>query len=157
MKTARSDLKDLYKQLKEEEVTELSRKVESEYGGKRYGAAWKVINEITGRKRSKEGLVKGKTPQERVDTWFNYYNSLLGTAPIVDDPEEEIPVVFSNLGISDEPFTVTEYAKAKSTLKPRQNGGPDDIPPDVFINCNIDKEVLDLCNKALMSGDKPEQ
>ena len=77
--------------------------------------------------------------------------------PARNKPEEEIPVVFSNPGISDEPFTVAEYAKAKSTLKRGQNGGPDDIPPDVFIKCNIDKEVLELCNKALMSGDKPEQ
>ena len=113
-----------------------------------------MINEITGRKRSKEGLVKGKTPRERVDAWFSHYHSLLGTAPVVDDPDEVIPTVFSNLDISEEPFTPAEYAKVKAGLKRGQSGGPDEIPPDVFINCDVDNETLELCNTALMSSEK---
>ena len=156
-KIAKEELKTTYKRLREEEVTKLARKIEAEYGGRRYGAAWKVINEITGRKRSKEGLVKGKTPQERVDAWFSHYHSLLGTAPVVDDPDEVIPTVFSNLDISEEPFTPAEYAKVKAGLKRGQSGGPDEIPPDVFINCDVDNEILELCNTALMSSEKPDQ
>ena len=62
VKIAKEEIKSTYKRLREDEVNALARKIEVECGGKRYGAAWKVINEITGRKRSKEGLVKGKTP-----------------------------------------------------------------------------------------------
>ena len=72
-----------------------------------------MINEIAGRKRSKEGLVKEKTPQERFDAWFGHYHSLLGTAPEVDDPDEVILTVFSNLDISEEPFTPAEYTTVK--------------------------------------------
>ena len=157
VKIAKEEIKSTYKRLREDEVNALARKIEVECGGKRYGAAWKVINEITGRKRSKEGLVKGKTPQERVDVWFDYCSKLLGTAPDVDDPDEDIPTVFSNLGISDEPFTAAEYANVKSCLKRGQSGGPDDIPPEVYIDCDVDTEVLLLCNNAFKSGDKPGQ
>ena len=157
VKLAKEELKATYKRLKEDEVIKLIRRVENEYGGKRYGAAWKVINEITGRRKSKEGLVKGKTAQERVDVWFNYYSSLLGTEPDVESPDEDIPSVFGDLEISEEPFTTAEYARVKAGLKRGQNGGPDEIPPDVYINCDLDEEVLELCNNALMSGVKPNQ
>ena len=157
MKIAREEMKDTYKRINEGRVADLAKRVENEYGGRRYGAAWKVINEITGRKKSKEGLVKGKTPQERVDAWFGYYSSLLGTAPDIEDPKEDIPTVFNNLDICDEPFTIAEYNRAKSSLKRGQSGEPDNIPPDVYIDCDIGNEVLELCNNALMSSDKPGQ
>ena len=157
MKIAREEMKDTYKRINEERVADLAKRVENEYGGRRYGAAWKVINEITGRKKSKEGLVKGKTPQERVDAWFGYYSSLLGTAPDIEDPKEDIPTVFNNLDICDEPFTIAEYNRAKSSLKRGQSGEPDNIPPDVYIDCDIGNEVLELFNNALMSSDKPGQ
>ena len=85
---------DMYKRLNEEEAIILSRRIEDEYGGRRYGEAWKVINGITRRKKSKDGLVKGNMPQERVNSWFNHYSSLLGTESALDDPEEEIQTVF---------------------------------------------------------------
>ena len=157
MKIAREEMRETYKRINEERVADLAKRVEDEYSGRRYGAAWKVINEITGRKKSKEGLVKGKTPQERVDAWFGNYSSLLRTAPDIEDPEEDIPTVFDNLDICDEPFTIAEYNRAKSSLKRGQSGGPDNIPPDVYIDCDIGNEVLELCNNALMSSDKPGQ
>ena len=48
----------MYKRLNEEEAIILSRRIEDEYGGRRYGEAWKVINGITRRKNPKMGLLK---------------------------------------------------------------------------------------------------
>ena len=52
MKKAQDDLKKAYTKIKEEEILKLARRVEDQYVDKRYGAAWSVINEITGRKKT---------------------------------------------------------------------------------------------------------
>ena len=70
---------------------------------------------------------------------------------------KKIPTVFSDLDINDGPFTPTEYSRVKGTLKRRKMFGPDELPPEVLIECDIDDIVLKICNHALMSGDKPGQ
>ena len=64
-----------------------------------------------------------------------HYSPLLETESSIDDPEEEIQAVFSNFEISDELFTASEHAKVKVSLKRGQSGGIDDIPPNVYIEC----------------------
>ena len=157
VKQAQDKLFSTYDKIKEEELTAMAQAIEKEHGGKRYGAAWKVINAITGRRRAKEGLVKGETPDERKKTWFNHFSNLLGAPPEVDDPDEEIPAVFSNLNIPDGPFTVAEYQQVKSSLERGKGAGPDEIPPEVFKYCDVDDMVLAFCNRALLDGDKPDQ
>ena len=157
VKKAQDALFATYKKVKEEELTELAQSVEREHCGKRYGAAWKVINGITGRKKAKEGLVKGETPEQRRSTWLDHFSDLLGAAPEVEDPDEDIPVLFSGLDISDEPFTRAEYQRVKASLKRGKGIGPDEIPSEVFKYCEVDDIVIALCNRALMSGEKPDQ
>ena len=135
----------------------MAKSIEKECGGKKYGTAWKVINSMTGRKKSKEGLVKGETPDQRKDVWFNHFSKLLGAAPDVDDPDEEIPAIFEGLDIPDGPFTTAEYRTVKTSLERGKGAGPDEIPPEVFKYCEVDDIVLELCNRALMDGEKPEQ
>ena len=89
---------------------------------------WKVVNEITGRKKAKEGQVSGNSPEERVNTWFTHFKNLLGNQPDVDDPDEAIPTVFDDVDINDEPFTMEEYKKVKLSLKLCKVAGPDSIP-----------------------------
>ncbi|CAK6984639.1 hypothetical protein KUCAC02_013155 [Scomber scombrus] len=95
-------------------------------GEKQYGEAWRVINEMTGRKRTKEGQVEGHSPVERMATWFNHFRSLLGST--ADGAGEEIPSVLQNLDINDGPFTVTELARAKATVRAGKSAGPDGTP-----------------------------
>ncbi len=70
---------------------------------------------MTGRKRTKEGQVEGHSPEERVTTWFNHFRRLLGAT--VDGAEEDIPSVLHNLHIDDGPFTASDLARAKSTVR----------------------------------------
>ena len=157
MKQAKKFLFVSYDRLREEEIMEKVDQVQHAHGAGRYGEAWKVINEVTGRKKAKEGQVAGSSPEERVATWFTHFQKLLGDAPSVEDSEEDIPTVFSDLNIDDGPFTEEEYAKAKSTLKQGKSPGPDNIPPEVLKNCGLDDIVLEICNMALMKNNKPEQ
>ena len=109
-------------------------RVKAAQGDQIYGEAWRVINEMTGRKRTKEGQVDGYSPEERVTTWSSHFQKLLGeTAEAV---EEDVPSVLQDLGIDDGPFTAGELARAKTTVKVGKSAGPDGIPPEVLKNCD---------------------
>ena len=68
-----------------------------------------MVNEITGRKKSKEGQVTGTSPEERVSTWFTHFKKLLGEPPVVEDPDEDIPTIFEDLEIKNDLFTLEEF------------------------------------------------
>ena len=68
-------------------------KIETAHGDQKYGEACRTVNEITGRKRVKEGQVAGKSPKERLHTWFTHFKNLLGNIPELEEPDEEIPSV----------------------------------------------------------------
>lgn len=155
-KLAVSQLYEIYGQVKEEELEEKTRAIESTYGAMQYGEAWRVVNEVTGRKRAKEGQVSGNSPEERVTTWFTHFQKLLGEPPTVEDPDEEIPSIFADLDIDDGLFTLDEFRRVKASLQLGKAAGPDNIPPEVFKQCDFEEICLDFCNKALIENDKPE-
>lgn len=64
-------------------MLEKVRRGESERSKQKYKELWKVINEMSGRKRVREGLPGGYSPEKRI-TWFIYFRDLLGTHPEVD-------------------------------------------------------------------------
>jgi len=132
-------------------------KIQNLHSEGQYAETWNIINEVSGKRKAKEGLVAGASPEERVSTWFNHFKRQLGEAPNTEGSEEDIPSIFENLPIDDGPFTAEEYTKAKNALKQDKNMAPDNIPPEVFKNCKLDDIVLDLCNTALMKNEKPDQ
>ena len=67
-KLAVSQLYEIYGQVKEEELEEKTWTNETSWRAKQYGEAWRVVNEMSGRKKAKEGQVSGKSPEERVKT-----------------------------------------------------------------------------------------
>jgi hypothetical protein len=44
----------------------------------RHRLAWKLINEVSGRKMSKCSRLKGNTKEERLDNWHDHFQNLLG-------------------------------------------------------------------------------
>ena len=132
------------------------RKIESAHGDQKYREAWITVNEITERKRANEGQVDGKSPKERVHTWFTHVKNLLGNTPEVEEPDGGIPNVFEDLEIKGGPFTLEEFRRVKSSLKLGKAAGPDDIPPEVFKSCDFDEICLVFCNDALLKNDKPD-
>jgi exonuclease III len=155
-KEALSHLYDLYDQITAEELEQRTRDIEAAHDAQKYGEAWQVVNEITGRKKAKEAQVSGSSPEERVKTWFSHFKNLLGSPASAEDTEEELPNIFEDLEIDDGPFTIEEYRKVKSSLKAGKAAGPDGIPPDVLKSCDFDDICLEFCNKALLENDKPD-
>ena len=43
--------------------------------------AWKVVNDITGRKKNNKAKIKATNGEERIKLWYNYFKELLGTPP----------------------------------------------------------------------------
>ena len=156
LNSAKQQLFSTYDRIKGEELMEKVKKVEAEHGKQRYKESWKVINEMSGRKKTREGQLAGCSPEERVTSWFTHFRDLLGTHPTVDGAEEEIPAVLTNLNIDDGPFTATEFATVKSTLKQGKSAGPDGIPPEVPKHCDLDNIILEICNQALIENIKPD-
>ena len=123
----------------------------------RHAESWKLINDITGRKASTKGQLKGDTQKERIENWYNHFKDLLGNPPEIDDETEDVQKILDDLDISVEPFEQQEYEEAKESLVEGKSCGEDNIPPEVLKRCNIDDIILEFCNKALINGDKPKQ
>ena len=49
-----NDLYTAYRNVQEQELEEHIRTIEQSHGDQQYGEAWRVVNDITGRKKSKE-------------------------------------------------------------------------------------------------------
>ena len=157
LKAAKSYLLSVYNRLKEEELAEKISLVEGASESMKYGEAWNIVNNISGRGSTKAGQIEGTTADNRVKTWFTHFKNLLGNPPVVEEEDEEIPQIFSNLDIEEGPFTMHEFAKVKRSLRKGKSAGPDGIPPEIIKYCDLDDILLDICNVALMKNDKPEQ
>ncbi|XP_072016329.1 uncharacterized protein [Amphiura filiformis] len=118
---------------------------------------WDLVNEISGRKKSRNGRLKGDAKEDRIQSWFNHFQELLGEPPVVTDEDEDIPTIFGELPIRTNPFDKEEYQKAKEAIKEGKSFGKDGIPPEVIKRCNLDEIILDFCNKAFVSNEKPDQ
>lgn len=125
--------------------------------GKRHGEVWRLVNEVKGRKKNKIGQISGKSSEDRLQTWFMHFKNLLGNHPTVNDEDGDIPTIFTDIDIDDSMFTIAELKRVKSSLRQGKSAGPDGIPPEVFKHCELDDILLNICNTALMKGDKPEQ
>ena len=119
--------------------------------------SWKLINNITGRKTSKQGIISGRTKEDRIKNWFSHFKKLLGK-PAVDEQEtEDLDAVFDNLGIDDKNFTIEELKAAKKSLREGKQCGPDNIPPEVPKQCDLDDIILKFANNLIENQSKPKQ
>ena len=132
--------------------------VESASDDMQYGEAWRLVNEITGRKKSKSGQVNGNSPQERVKTWQDHFSKLLGEPFNVTDEDEGIAPVLTEVDIDDGEFTMRELETAIAPLKSGKSAGPNGIPPDVYKRCNLKEAmaILEFCNAAFTGKGRPQ-
>ena len=64
-KTAKDALKETYTIVMEEDLNNKLKEVETAHVNSKHGQSWKLIDEITGRKTSAKGQLKGDTQKER--------------------------------------------------------------------------------------------
>ena len=124
---------------------------------KKHREAWKSINNITGRKKGKSGILEGENKEERIKNWHKHFKDLLGREPVIHDEHKEINTIFENLQYTSGSFTMDELIKARSKITLGKASGPDNIPPEVIKLCNIEQPLLDFANDLLLNGCKPDQ
>ena len=70
-----------------------------------HSAAWKIINELTGRKDHPSIQLKGGSPEKRREHWLNHFKSLLGNQPVLNTEPLPLTQIFDDLDITTSPFT----------------------------------------------------
>ena len=121
---------DEYATAEDEELTRQIRCFETANSQSQHSLSWKIINEITGRKSAKQGMIKGSSREERIKKWYDHFQKLLGKEPVISNSgNEEITTIFNDLSISVEPFNSEEYNAVKRKLVDNKAAGPDGIPP----------------------------
>ena len=124
----------------------------------RQGESWRLINEISGRKAVKKGILEGSRSEDRLEKWCNYFSNLLGKVPVIEgEIEEEIQAVLDPLGIYDGPFPADKYKNVKKNLTEGKSPGPDRISLEVLKRCDLNDIVLSSANNLIKNGLKPEQ
>ena len=157
----KANLKNVYDQAYEEELESMISKVEKADARAQQAESWKLINQISGRKALKKGIIKGHSSKERVDSWHKHFSELLGKEPNIPDmnDSEEIQMIFdeTDLNIKTGPFTTDEYQEVKSTLQTGKQAGEDGFYPEVLKYCDLDETMLSYANRLLIDNQKPQQ
>ena len=123
----------------------------------KHSTAWKIVNEISGRKESKRSMLPG-TPDDRKGSWLKHFSSLLGKPPSVPDGEFTISkVVEDTLPISTLEFTLAELEEALSQSRTGGALGLDSIPLELWKSDTFKPHLLHLCNRLLLHQEKPKQ
>lgn len=134
LQARKNDLQQIYLTLQERELNNLVSKVDEQANTQnKMKESWQLINKITNRKSTKQGMIKGASKTERVNKWYDHFNNLLGKETETDPDEIFQPEpIFNNLDIDDGDFTLDEVSRAKKLLKDGKHPGPDNIPPEVL-------------------------
>ena len=153
----RNHLNKVYNDLQEEELESMIRETEEADIRKQHRESWKLINNITGRKAAKKGIIKGNCREERLNNWHKHFSNLLGQESNTVEDNVEITNIFENLEIDDNEFTMEEVEIAKRKLQEGKQCGSDRIAPEVLKRCNLDDIILKYANKLLIEKVKPKQ
>ena len=156
LQEAKGELEQQYKTLEQEHLLSLIEETEKEFKASNTARAWKVVNTITNRKTMPSGKLKGKSPEERKKQWLDHFRNLLGT-PDSNPPVEDIPPIFSNLGIEDGAFTLSELREAKKQISFGKAPGEDGIMPELLKVVDIDDIILNISNNFYVEGKMPDQ
>ena len=134
-RSSKQKVQTIYREIEEEELNALIQEVERADEKSKHGESWKLINSLTGRKIGRQGDLKGKTKEDRLNSWHKHFQSLLGKDPVrAEEESTEMDPVRQNIHVGDGNFTPEELKKAKKSLKDGKQAGPDNIPPEVLKN-----------------------
>ena len=74
----KNELQQIYLKLQEIELNNLVSKVEQANSQNKMKESWQLINKLTNRKRSKKGIIKGTTKEERLNKWYEHFSIYWG-------------------------------------------------------------------------------
>ena len=155
---ARERLLQSYKTSEECYIETQIKIIEDASFSQRHAQAWKVMNEISGRKESSPPIQLNGSIDERKEKWRKYFCNLLGQPPKVPDNNFEIsPVIDQILPIEEGPFTMQELQYVIKHTKRGGAVGVDCIPLEIWESPQFSDYLLELCNIGLSNHIKPAQ
>jgi hypothetical protein len=155
VRTARTRLQTAYDIATAEELQEQINNLTSLHTTQQHSAAWKAVNEITGRKEKPTVTVQGGTAEKRNEGWLKHFKNLLGEAPNVT-PNIPRTQIARNLKISTSNFTLQELHKVINPLSKKKKMGLDNISPVIWKDPKFHELLLENCNHVLNTFDAPE-
>ena len=130
---AKKELSHAYETEKSEYIQGKIYQVQDAANNKKLALAWKIVNEISGRKNSNKSKLKASNDKERVKLWQTYFEDLLGKPPKpTHNGNDHCKTILHKLDIKIEPFTTNEIDIAITNIKNGKAIGMDEIPSEVW-------------------------
>jgi len=120
-----------------------------------HSAAWKVINELAGRKDHPSIQLKGGSPEKRREYWLNHFKSLLGNQPALNTEALPLTQIFEELDIATSPFTKDELTKCVNLFSNNKSSGLDNIPTLLWKDPIFTDMLLEFCNHTFENFTPP--
>ena len=124
---------------------------------KKHAAAWKTINQLTGRKSKSSITIKGGSSPKRLENWVGHFKKLLGQPPPPPINGSTLPFtpITEPLDINTDPFTIDELQAAIKTIKINKSPGLDNIPAIIWKDPSFQPILLSLCNEVYLNHIPP--
>ncbi|KAI8478071.1 hypothetical protein Bbelb_441920, partial [Branchiostoma belcheri] len=120
--TAQKHLDDAYAKAEAEVIQEKIDRIAHLHVTKQHDAAWKTINELTGRKSKPTVKLKGGSPEERKDNWLAHFKSLLGSSTRTPSAKQlKMSPVAEDLDIVTDAFTPNVNEDKGIEIQPRRS------------------------------------
>ena len=112
--------------------------IEIAAANKQSSIALKIVNEISGRKKSNSAKLKASSNGERIQIWHNQTN----------DDDEEILQIHNKVNIKIGLFTIQELNNATKSINNGKACGVDEIPAEVWKLTEFQIILLNFCNSV---------
>ena len=122
--------------------------IEIAAANKQSSIAWKIVNEISGRKNSNSAKLKAYSNGERIKLLHNHFQELLGSLLNKTDDDEEILQIHNKLNIKIGLFTIQELNNATKSINNGKACGLDEIPAEVWKLTEFQNILLNFCNSV---------
>ena len=120
-----------------------------------HSAAWKTINELSGKGSNPTPTIKGGSRDKRLENWLSHFKNLLGKPASVPEGSTLPKVQVSNLlNIPTDKFNKAELILVLKNMKNKALG-PDKIPVILWKDPIFHQLLLDLCNFAFSNNISP--
>ena len=156
MADAAKSLAQLYVDKEEVFYASMASEVEQASKDGKHSAAWKAIDQMTGRKCRQVCSIAADSQEERITLWRDHFKRLLASRP----PDVALPVLQvyeGTLPVDECSISLDEIATTASQLKTGKACGMDSIPPELLKLTGIHETLLPVLNQAFETGVVPEE
>ena len=83
LEDARKELEEAYALEQGRYVQEIVNVISNAAEHQQSKVVWETVNEVTGRKGTNWGIIKAKSPEDRIRKWKNHFLNLLVQSPVI--------------------------------------------------------------------------